>query len=138
MTSAPWWTRAYRSRRCRSGPAQNQGDLATRKTRLSDTGSIGYVPGHAGHRNRQRFVLADVPEAPLTPTGYGELEAARRPMPREQPVSSTPTHTGNIVRFLDGHSEVHRERPDWSSSSTTRTWRNITMRSETKSRTATP
>jgi hypothetical protein len=33
-------------------------------------------------------------------------------MPREIPVQSTPGHggTGNIVRYLDGHSEIHRER----------------------------
>jgi hypothetical protein len=32
-------------------------------------------------------------------------------MPREIPVHSQTTHTGTIVRFLDGHSEIHRERP---------------------------
>jgi len=79
------------------------------KSELADTGSIGYTPrgtGAAGH-------VHDV----LSQDQHGrhpeddELELAPRPLPREQPVSETPTHMGNYVRFLDGHSELHRARP---------------------------
>lgn len=96
---------------------KNRGDLATRKTALSDTGSIGYVPGHEGSGRGSSLRAGYVHEAPVTPAArpaVGELQplAMRRPMPREQMVSSTPGHTGAIVRFLDGHSEIHRERPE--------------------------
>jgi hypothetical protein len=32
-------------------------------------------------------------------------------MPREIAVHSETTRFGNVTRYLDGHSEVHRERP---------------------------
>lgn len=97
---------------------KGQGSLATRKTALSDSGSIGYVPGHEGTGRGSSLRAGYVREAPVPPARPGvpgdELVplAMRRPMPREQMVSSTPGHTGAIVRFLDGHSEVHRERPE--------------------------
>ena len=91
---------------------KDQGDLPTRKNALSDAGSIGYVPGHAGTGRGSSLRAGGVHEAPVAPVDDYELEAARRPMPRQQPVSSTPTHTGAIVRFADGHSEIHRERPE--------------------------
>jgi hypothetical protein len=96
---------------------KEQGDLANRKAALSDAGSIGYVPGHAGTGRGSSLRAGYVHEAPVTPAArpaVGELEplAMRRPMPRETPVSSTPGHTGSYVRYLDGHTEVHRERPE--------------------------
>lgn len=91
---------------------QEQGSLATRKTALSDTGTIGHVPGHAGTGRGSSLRAGGVHEAPVAPVDDDELEAARRPMPRQQPVSSTPGHAGAFVRFADGHSEIHRERPE--------------------------
>ena len=77
-----------------------------------DTGTIGYVPGHAGTGRGSSLRAGGVHEAPVRPRcDADELGAARRPMPRQQPVSSKPAHTGAIVRFADGHSEIHRERP---------------------------
>jgi hypothetical protein len=90
---------------------KNQGDLATRKAALSDTGSIGHVPGHRGTGYGSSAQAGHVHEAPVTPSGDDELEAARRPMPREIAVQSQTTHFGNITRYLDGHSEIHRDRP---------------------------
>jgi hypothetical protein len=94
---------------------RDQGDLANRKAALSDTGSVGYVPGHEGSGRGSSLRAGYVHEAPVPPAGpaVGELVplGGRRPMPRETPVSTTPGHTGSFVRFLDGHTEIHRERP---------------------------
>jgi hypothetical protein len=92
--------------RFRAG-GKDQGDLATRKTALSDTGTIGFIArgsGRAGYVHEARPQSGKVP-------GFDDLEYAPRPMPRDQPVSSAPGHTGSYVRYLDGHTEVHRERP---------------------------
>lgn len=88
-----------------------QGELQDRKNKLMHTGSTGYVPGYGSTGYGSSAQAGHVHEAPLRPSGDDELESARSPMPREIPVHSRPTHTGNIVRFLDGHSEIRRERP---------------------------
>jgi hypothetical protein len=99
----------------RAGGKQ-QGTPATRKRALHDAGTIGFVPGHQGTGPGSMAQAGSVHEA-RQPSGKvpgdDELEYApqRRLMPREQEVSRTPGHTGAIVRFLDGHSEIHRERP---------------------------
>jgi len=100
----------------RAGGKQ-QGTPATRKSALSDTGTIGFVPGHQGTGPGSTLRAGGVHEAPR-PSGRvsddDELEygpQARRAMPREIEVSSTATHFGNLTRYLDGHSEVRRQRP---------------------------
>jgi hypothetical protein len=96
---------------------KDQGDRATRKNALADTGTIGYVPGDDSDIRGSSLYAGGVHESRRKsgpPAAYGVPEPDdddRRPMPRDQPVSSQPTHVGNIVRFLDGHSELHRERP---------------------------
>jgi len=95
----------------------DQGELAGRKTALMNTGRIGYVPGHEGTGRGSSAHAGHIHEQPPRrgeSGGFGELvrdDADRRPMPRRVPVSDTPTHTGVIRRYLDGHSEIHRERP---------------------------
>jgi hypothetical protein len=88
-----------------------QGELSDRKNALMNTGTTGYVPGHGGTGHGSSAQAGHVQEASLTSSGDDELEAGRRPMPREIPVHSQTTHFGNITRYLDGHSEIHRERP---------------------------
>ena len=84
----------------------SQGELSARKNALMNTGSTGFIPrgtGRAGH-------VHEAPPPPRTPGD--ELEPGPRPHPREIPVHSQTTHMGNIVRYLDGHTEIHRERPE--------------------------
>jgi hypothetical protein len=99
----------------RAGGRQ-QGDLASRKQSLLDSGpGTGYVPGHGGSGRgssaQAGFVHEEPPQSGKHPDD-DELEytSRPRPMPREIPVHTQTTHMGTIVRFLDGHSEVHRER----------------------------
>lgn len=105
----------YRKRPYTAGG--QQGELSSRKTALLATGTIGYVPGHDEEGRGSSATAGYVHEAPPksgpVPGDDDGLEYAgtRRPMPREQPVHSYPSHTGTIVRYLDGHSEIHRERP---------------------------
>jgi hypothetical protein len=101
----------------RAGGKQ-QGTRATRKNALMDAGTIGYTPGHDGPGRGSSAQAGYVHEAPREsgmsgPIQYGVQQAAPRPrpMPREIPVHTQSTHFGNITRYLDGHSEVHRERP---------------------------
>jgi hypothetical protein len=94
---------------------KDQGDLASRKRALSDTGTIGFVPGNSGTGRRSTLRAGGVHEASHPAgrvPGDDELVQARRPMPRQQPVYETPGHTGTLTRYLDGHTEVHRERPE--------------------------
>jgi hypothetical protein len=78
----------------------------TSKAELADTGTVGYATADAPHVHTTAGPTGRHPDD-------DELEYApqRRLMPKDIPVSSTPGHTGAIVRFLDGHSEIHRERP---------------------------
>lgn len=93
-----------------------QGDLAGRKNALMNTGTIGYLPGHEG-QGPGSFVQSghvhEVPHAAGPVAGFDDLEYAAnpRPHPREIPVHSQESHFGNVTRYLDGHSEVVRERP---------------------------
>ena len=50
---------------------KEQGSLATRKTALSDTGSIGYVPGHEGSGRGSSLRAGYVHEAPVPPAPPG-------------------------------------------------------------------
>jgi hypothetical protein len=86
---------------------KDQGDVATRKTALSDSGTIGFIARGAGRAG----YVHEAPQKSGKVPGFADLEYGPRPMPREIPVSSAPGHTGSYVRFLDGHTEVHRERP---------------------------
>jgi hypothetical protein len=100
----------------RAGGKQ-QGDLSTRKNSLMDTGTIGYVPGHSGTGRGSSAAAGYVEEAPREsargPMQFGVARPAERPRPapREIPVHTQTTRFGNLTRFLDGHSEVVRERP---------------------------
>ncbi len=91
----------------RAGGKQ-QGSLAGRKNALLGTGPVGYLPGRAG----QGAGLVDVAPRQAGPVpGFDDMEYGPRPMPREIPVHTQSTHFGNVTRYLDGHSEIHRERP---------------------------
>jgi hypothetical protein len=97
---------------------KDQGDLATRKRSLTDSGTIGFIPGHAGEGPGSSLRAGGVHEEPpgrgASAAAYGEMvpdDDDRRPMPRDVPVHAQTTHMGNIVRFLDGHSEIVRSRP---------------------------
>jgi hypothetical protein len=99
----------------RAGGKQ-QGTPATRKASLLDSGpGLGYVPGSGSTGSNAR--AGGVDEAPREsargPMQYGVARPAERPrpMPREIPVQTQTTHFGNITRYLDGHSEITRERP---------------------------
>jgi hypothetical protein len=87
---------------------KDQGNLATRKAALSDAGTIGFTPRGTGRAS----YVHEAPQKSGHHPDDPELEYASRPLPREQAVSSTPGHAGALVRFADGHTEVHRERPD--------------------------
>jgi len=95
--------------------AGNQGDARTRKNDLLNTGTVGHVPGNSGTGRRSSARAGYVEETAPKSTGpirFGVVQdAARRPMPREIPMYSEPTHTGTRVRFLDGHTEIHFDRP---------------------------
>jgi hypothetical protein len=87
---------------------KDQGRLATRKISLLGTGTPGHI------RNEQRDPYTH--EAPDQPTGrvvgipgWEYADEPRTPI-RETPVRRQTTHTGTIVRYLDGHSEIHHER----------------------------
>ena len=94
---------------------RDQGSLAGRKTALLGTGTVGYLPGREGQGPKSFTRAGYVHEAPQE-TGFvpgsDELEYAPnfRPRPRDVPVHTQTTHFGSVTRFLDGHSEVHRER----------------------------
>jgi hypothetical protein len=96
---------------------KDQGDPRTRKNATLNTGTIGYVPGHSGTGRGSSAQAGGVDEVPREsargPMQYGVARPAERPrpMPREIPVQSQTTRFGNLTRFLDGHSEVVRERP---------------------------
>ena len=90
----------------------------SRKRELTDSGSVGYVPGHSGEGPGSSLRAGHVHEAPAKSGpvhGSSDLmyddEDNRRPMPRDVPVHAQTTHMGSIVRFLDGHSEIMRSRP---------------------------
>lgn len=102
----PYCERPYHA----GGP---QGDLASHKAALMNTGSTGYLPGregqgrgswiHSGHVHEIKHQAGPV-------AGDDELEYAAnpRPHPRQIPVAEMPSHMGTFTRFLDGHSEWHR------------------------------
>ena len=73
-----------------------------------NTGSTGFLPGRPGSLERAGHVH-EAPPPPPTPGD--ELEPGPRPHPRDIPVHSYPTHTGTIVRHLDGSSRIYRDRP---------------------------
>jgi hypothetical protein len=96
--------------------AEDQGELASRKNDLLNTGTIGYVPGNSGTGRHSSMRGGSVEERPSGkgggPVQYGVIRSAsRKPMPREIPVHAQTTRFGNVTRYLDGHSEIHRERP---------------------------
>lgn len=100
----------------RAGGKQ-QGTPATRKNELLGAGpGTGFTPGHDGTGPRSSARSGYVEESPREssrgPMEFGVARPAERPrpMPKDIPVQSTTTHQGNIVRFLDGHSEIRRER----------------------------
>jgi hypothetical protein len=101
----------------RAGRKQ-QGELSTRKEDLLNTGAIGHVPGHDYTLRGSSLRAGGVEEAwaskqaPIAPGGPRPDNGRRRHMPREIPVHTQTTHFGNITRYLDGHSEVHRDRPE--------------------------
>ena len=94
----------YQARPYRAGGSQ--GNLAGRKAALLNTGTTGFRPG-----SRRDAYAYEAPQKSGPVPGSDDLEYAPRPHPRDIPVSSQTTHMGNVVRFLDGHSEIHRERP---------------------------
>jgi hypothetical protein len=96
-----------------------QGDLSTRKKALLDGGpGLGHIPGHGGTLRGSSLHAGGVQEAtagreaPANIGGGPRTSTGRRPMPREIPVHTQSTHFGNVTRYLDGHSEVHYERPE--------------------------
>lgn len=98
---------------------QYQATPATRKAELLYSGSrIGFVPGHGGTRRGSTLRAGGVLEASLpdtSATSFGKSSAGltRRPMPREVPIHRIPGPggVGSLVRFLDGHTEHHLDRP---------------------------
>lgn len=99
----------YRERPYTAGGKQ-QGDLSGRKRDLLSTGTIGHTPGR-GYRPDMH--MQETPQKTGRVPGSDDMEYApkARPTPREIPVQTHTTHFGNITRYLDGHSEVHRDRP---------------------------
>lgn len=96
-----------------------QGTSATRKGELLDGGpGLGHIPGHNGTLRGSSLHAGSVYEAsparqaPANIGGGLQASTGRRPMPREIPVHTQSTHWGNVTRYLDGHSEVHYERPE--------------------------
>jgi hypothetical protein len=83
----------------------------TSKAELFDTGTVGFTPG-SGYRPDMH--MEEAPQQTGRVPGSGDLEYApqARPHPRDIPVYDTPSHGGTIRRFLDGHSEIHRARPE--------------------------
>jgi hypothetical protein len=98
----------YRERPFHAGGPQ--GELAGRKSALLSTGSTGFLPGRPGSLERAGHVY-EAPQKSGKVPGFDDLEYGPSPHPREIPVHSQTTHMGSIVRYLDGHSEIYRERP---------------------------
>lgn len=99
----------YRERPFTAGGPQ--GELSGRKAGLMNTGTPGFLPGQRGGSIERPGYVHEAPQKSGRVPGDDDLEYGPRPHPREIPVHSQATHTGTIVRFLDGHSEIHRERP---------------------------
>jgi hypothetical protein len=95
---------------------RDQGTPATRKAALSDTGTIGFLPGREG-QGKKSFVQSgyvhEVPHKAGPVPGFDDLEYAAnpRPRPRDTPVHAYPIHYGTAVRHLDGSTRIVRERP---------------------------
>ena len=100
-TGEPYRTRPYTA-------GGTQGSPAERKTALMSTGTTGYIPGRSDSAGGFAY---EAPEPTGPVPGSDELEYGPRPRLRDIPVHSWPGHTGSFVRYLDGHTEVHRERP---------------------------
>jgi hypothetical protein len=91
-----------------------QGNIADRKNALLNTGA-----GAAGLMGRAKQ-NGHVYEAPLKPQPTGPVPGSDdleygppqpRPHPGEIEVQRQLTHAGTLTRYLDGHSEIHRDRP---------------------------
>lgn len=89
-----------------------QGSLPDRKSALLNAGpGTGHLPGSPGTGNPG--YAYEAPQRSGRVRDDPELECAPRfrSMLRDMPVHTQTTHFGNVVRYLDGHSEVYRERP---------------------------
>lgn len=100
--------------------AGQKNQATTKNDLLSGGPGTGFVPGHDYTLRGSSLRAGGVEEewaskqAPIAPGGPRPGNGPRRPMPREVPMTRTPGPggAGNWVRFLDGHTEFHRARPD--------------------------
>jgi hypothetical protein len=90
-----------------------QATPATRKAELLHSGSrTGFVPGGADSPKLANMYVQD--RQPYKRPGYKSSgpQAGPRPLPREREVYRIDAPGGgSLVRYMDGHTEHHRERP---------------------------